>query len=63
MTFLTTMVLLATLATVAALASGIVSMANDGEIAHRNSAQWMVWRVALQGLAFVLVLLAVSGWE
>ncbi len=63
MTFLTTMVLLATFATVASLASGIVSMAQDGEVAHRNSAQWMVWRVALQGLAFVLVLLAISGWE
>lgn len=63
MTFLTMMVFLATLAVVASLATGIVSMAKNGEIAHRKSEQWMVWRVALQGLAFVLIMLAVSGWE
>jgi hypothetical protein len=63
MTFLTMMVLLATLAVVASLVTGIVSMANNGEIAHRKSEQWMVWRVAFQGLAFVLILLAISGWE
>jgi hypothetical protein len=42
----------------ASLASGIYSMAHDGEVAHLRSAQWMVWRVVLQGAAFLLILFA-----
>jgi len=63
MDYLTGLVLLAAFATVASLASGITSMAYDGEVAHRSSAQWMMWRVGSQALAFVLILLALSGWQ
>ena len=59
MSFLTVMVLAAMLATVVALASGISTMATDHEIGHRDSAHWMEWRVALQAIAFLLVLFAI----
>lgn len=60
---LTVLVLVAALGTAGALASGIASMAYDGEIGHKSSAEWMVWRVGLQGAAFLIILLAllVSG--
>ncbi|MBI3067479.1 MAG: twin transmembrane helix small protein [Betaproteobacteria bacterium] len=58
MSILTLLVLLAVLATIASLTLGITSMAHDGEVAHRNSAQWMVARVTFQAAAFLLILLA-----
>lgn len=61
MNMLTLFVVLAAISTVVTLVSGISSMATDGEIGHRNSAQWMTWRVAFQAIAFVLILLALLG--
>lgn len=63
MDLLTILILLATFATIVSLASGVTSMAYGGEVAHRKSAEWMVWRVAFQALAFVLILFALSGWH
>jgi hypothetical protein len=40
------------------LASGVTAMARGGEVAHYDSAHWMVWRVAFQGAALVLMALA-----
>ncbi len=63
MDLLTVLVIAAMLATLASLASGIASMVNDGEVAHLNSAQWMVRRVGFQAAAFLLILLAIwSTW-
>lgn len=56
---LTLFVFVAALAVLASLASGLVSMAHDGEVAHQSSAQWMVWRVVFQAAAFLLILFAI----
>ncbi|HET9578849.1 MAG TPA: twin transmembrane helix small protein [Usitatibacter sp.] len=45
-------------ATVFALGSGVFAMVKDGEIRHQDSATWMNWRVAFQGVAVLLVLAA-----
>lgn len=58
MDILTMLVLMAVLATVVSLTSGIASMAHDGEVGHYNSAQWMVWRVVFQAAAFLIILFA-----
>jgi hypothetical protein len=58
MDILTTLVLVAALATLASLASRIASMALDGEVRHYNSAQWMAWRVVFQAAAFLTILFA-----
>ncbi len=63
MNLLTMLVLLATVATIASLVTGVTAMAHDGEVAHRNSAQWMIWRVVFQTAAIMMVLLALSGWH
>jgi len=55
MSFLTFLALAATLAVIVSLTSGITSMVNHGEVAHRNSAQWMMWRVAFQAAAFLVI--------
>jgi hypothetical protein len=52
------LVFVAALAVLGSLASGLYSMAHDGEVAHQTSAQWMVWRVVFQGAAFALILFA-----
>jgi hypothetical protein len=57
MNFLTIVVIVATLATVATLALGISSMVRDGEVAHLDSEHWMASRVVLQ-VTVVLVLVA-----
>ena len=57
MSFLTVLVVVATLATIAALALGISSMVRGGEIAHVDSEHWMASRVVLQA-AVVLALVA-----
>jgi len=59
MSALTVFVLLAAMAVVAAFASGIVSMAHDGEVAHQSSAEWVVWRVVFQAAVFVLIMFAI----
>lgn len=53
------LVFVAALAVMAALASGLYSMAHDGEVAHQTSAQWMMWRVVLQAVAVLLIFFAV----
>ncbi|HSN39402.1 MAG TPA: HIG1 domain-containing protein [Burkholderiales bacterium] len=63
MNLLTMLVLVATFATIASLATGVVSMAYDDGIAHRSSAQWMVWRVVLQAAAIAMILLALADWN
>lgn len=55
---LSLLVFVAALAVVASLASGLYSMAHDGEVAHQTSAQWMVWRVVFQAAAFLLIVFA-----
>ena len=59
MSFFTFAVLAAVLATIVALVSGITSMARNGEVGHLSSGQWMVRRVLFQGIALVLVLVAI----
>jgi hypothetical protein len=59
MSALTVFVLLTAMAVVAAFASGIVSMAHNGEVAHQSSPQWMVWRVVFQAAVFLLILFAI----
>lgn len=39
------------------LSGGILAMVNGGEIGHKTETQWMAWRVGLQALAVVLLLL------
>ena len=48
---LTSLVVLATLATVAALALGIMSMVFNGEASPFDDEHWMAYRVILQGVA------------
>jgi len=48
---LTTLVVVATLATVAALALGIMSMVYNGEASPFDDEHWMAYRVILQGVA------------
>ena len=57
----TLLVVVAVVATIVSLASGISSMAFDDEVGHRTSAEWMTWRVVFQAAAFVLILLALLG--
>lgn len=61
MSMLMAMILVAMLAAVASLTFGVAAMASGGEVNHRSSADWMIWRVLFQGLAFVLVLMALVG--
>lgn len=49
------------LGAVAALICGVTAMAHGGEVAHRSSAEWMNWRVALQAAAFLFIVLAIVG--
>ncbi len=58
MSALTSVVLLALVATVVALGSGIVSMARGGEYDHQHSEQFMISRVVFQGIALGALLLA-----
>jgi hypothetical protein len=50
--------ILAALAAVYALVTGISSMAADGEVQHLNSNQWMFRRVGFQAVAIAIVLFA-----
>ncbi len=50
--------IIATLATMAILVTGVRVMATGREIAHHDSADWMAFRVAAQAIAFGIVLLS-----
>lgn len=57
MTILTALVVFALLATIAALVTGIVSMAHGGGFDQRHSHQIMFARVGLQAITLVALLL------
>lgn len=57
---MTVLIVMAALATAAALVLGINSMAHGGEADIRRSARLMTARVAFQGLALLLLLLALA---
>jgi hypothetical protein len=48
--------LLTGMGSVFSFASGIRAMARNGQVRHRCSAEWMLWRVIFQGAAFVTIL-------
>ena len=50
--------LIAALGAVISLGSGIIAMANDGEVEDRPSQTWMGLRVAFQAAALVLILVS-----
>ena len=52
------MIILALLATIAALGVGIVSMMRGGDFDQKHSTQLMYTRVGFQGAALVLLLIA-----
>lgn len=58
MSLLTFMIILALLATVGALGAGLVSMMRGGEYDRQHGTQLMTARVGFQGVAVVLLLLA-----
>lgn len=61
MSMFTVFILVAAVATLVSLASGISAMVHNGEVGHRTSAEWMTWRVAFQAGAVALILLALLG--
>jgi len=58
MDLITALVILALFATVASLAWGITSMAHGGAYDENHSAKMMSSRVMFQGIALLLILLA-----
>lgn len=58
MNVLTLLILLAAAATVVSLASGIFAMGKGGDVAHHNSTEWMVSRLVFQGIALLLMVIA-----
>lgn len=58
MSLLSTMIVLALVATVGALGAGLVSMVRGGEYDRQHSTQLMAARVGFQGIALVLLLVA-----
>ena len=50
--------LIAALAAVVALGSGVIAMAGDGEVNHRTSQTWMGLRVAFQAAALILIVVS-----
>ena len=58
MSVLSTMIILALLATVGALGVGVVSMMRGGDFDQKHSAHLMYARVGFQGAALVLLLIA-----
>ena len=59
MTILSSVVILALIATIGALAWGVYSMAHGGAYDDDHSEKLMIARVGLQGLAFILLMVAV----
>ncbi len=60
MDLLTFVILLAAVATAGVLAMGIGTMVHGGELDRRRSVYYMSFRVGLQGLAFLLLLVALA---
>ena len=58
MNFLTIVIIVALLATIISLVTGIGSMGKGGKFDEEHSTQLMFARVGLQGLTFLLLLLA-----
>ena len=58
MDLLTTMIMLALIATIGALGTGVVSMMRGGEFDRKHGNQLMFARVGFQGLALLLLLAA-----
>lgn len=56
MNILHVLVFAAMAAVVVSLVAGVLAMASDGPIGHRDSATWMNWRVGFQAVAVVLVM-------
>lgn len=59
MSFFALTVVVAMLATVVALATGLSSMVTNGDVGHADSVHWMIRRVEFQAVAILLVLVAV----
>lgn len=58
MDLLSSMIVLALLATIGALAAGVVSMVHGGDYDREHGTQLMFARVGFQGIALVLLLFA-----
>jgi hypothetical protein len=58
MSLLSLLIVLALLATIGALGAGITSMVRGGEFDREHSTQLMLARVGFQGVALVLLLVA-----
>ncbi|MCP4289525.1 MAG: twin transmembrane helix small protein [Gammaproteobacteria bacterium] len=58
MTFFTFLVVVALLATIASLVWGLVSMVRGGEYDESHSAKLMNTRIAFQGFALIVILIA-----
>jgi hypothetical protein len=58
MSLLTLMIILALLATIVALGAGLVSMLRGGEYDRQHGTQLMAARVGFQGVAVLLLLVA-----
>lgn len=58
MTVVTTLIIIALLATAGTLLSGVISMAHGGEFDRRHSHQLMFARVGLQAITLLLLLTA-----
>jgi len=58
MSTLTIVITVALIATILALGTGIVSMMRGGEFDEKHDTQFMLARVGLQGLTFILLLVA-----
>jgi hypothetical protein len=58
MNLLTAMIILALLATIGALAAGVISMVRGGEYDEKHEVSLMFTRVGFQGVALVLLLVA-----
>ncbi len=58
MEFLPFIIVVALLATLAALGAGVVSMVRGGHYDHEHAAQLMASRVGFQGLAVILMMIA-----
>ncbi|MEI6738374.1 MAG: HIG1 domain-containing protein [Pseudomonadota bacterium] len=57
MNIFTLFVVIAVIATVLSLLGGVASMVAGHDVGHRTSVQWMNLRVALQGVAFLMIML------
>jgi len=59
MNILTVLIVIALLMTIGLIGTGIWSMAHGGEFDQKHSTQLMVARVGMQGVTFLLLLLAI----